>query len=249
MSIFSSYFQMCDALPGREGLLNFSLMCNNLPELLKGVPLTLELVFISLTLGFCLALGVALMRISNSRILNIIARSYVFYFRGTPLLVQIFLIYYGLAQFDAVRESFLWPFFKEAYWCGILALMLNTGAYTAEIIRGGLQSVPFGQIEAARAMGMSGLLLYKRIIFPIAFRQALPAYGNEMILMVKGTSLVSTITLMEVTGIARYIIAKYWTPVEIFLIAGIIYLVINYLVTQIVKKAEYKFTPYLQHPK
>jgi octopine/nopaline transport system permease protein len=249
MAISDYYFQMCDALPGREGLLNFNLMCDNLPVLLKGVPLTLELVFISLSLGFCLAIGVALMRISNSRTLNMIARSYVFYFRGTPLLVQIFLIYYGLAQFEAVRESFLWPFFREAYWCGILALMLNTGAYTAEIIRGGLQSVPFGQIESARAMGMSGLLLYRRIIFPIAFRQALPAYGNEMILMVKGTSLVSTVTLMEVTGIARYIIAKYWTPVEIFLIAGVIYLVLNFLVTRLVKYLELRFTPYLQHPK
>ena len=139
----------------------------------------------------------------------------------------------------------MWPFFREAYWCGILALTLNTGAYTAEIIRGGLQSVPYGQIESARAVGMSGILLYRRIILPIAFRQALPAYGNEMILMVKGTSLVSTITLMEITGIARYIIAKYWTPVEIFLIAGIIYLVINFIVTQIIKYAEIKFTPYL----
>jgi octopine/nopaline transport system permease protein len=249
MAISDYYFQICDALPGREGVLNFNLMCDNLPVLLRGVPLTLELVFVSLSLGFCLALCVALMRISKNRALNIIARSYVFYFRGTPLLVQLFLIYYGLAQFDFVRESFFWPFLKEAYWCGILALMLNTAAYTAEIIRGGLQSVPFGQIESARAMGMSGLLLYRRIIFPIAFRQALPAYGNEMILMVKGTSLVSTVTLMEITGIARYIIAKYWTPVEIFLIAGVIYLAINYLVTLIVKKAEHKFTPYLQHPK
>jgi len=249
MAISDYYLQMCDALPGREGVLNFNLMCENLPVLLQGVPLTLQLVFVSLSLGFCLAVGVALMRISNNRALNIIARSYVFYFRGTPLLVQLFLIYYGLAQFEFIRESFLWPFLKEAYWCGILALMLNTGAYTAEIIRGGLQSVPYGQIEAARAMGMSGLLLYRRIIFPIAFRQALPSYGNEMILMVKGTSLVSTVTLMEITGIARYIIAKYWTPVEIFLIAGVIYLTINYLVTLIIKKAEYKFTPYLQHPK
>ncbi|HIF88233.1 MAG TPA: ABC transporter permease [Candidatus Thioglobus sp.] len=240
---------MCEGLPGREGWLNFNLMCEKLPDLLKGVPLTIELVSISLFIGLFLALGIAMMRLSNNRVLNGFARGYVFYFRGSPLLVQVFLLYYGFGQFEFVQQSFLWPFLKEAYWCGILALTLNTGAYTAEIIRGGLQSVPFGQIESARAMGMSGLLLYRRIIFPIAFRQALPAYGNEMILMVKGTSLVSIITLMEITGIAKQIIAKYWTPVEIFLIAGLLYLILNFLVTQLVKYLEIKFTPYLRHPK
>jgi len=249
MTISSGYFQMCEGLPGREGWLNFNLMCEKLPDLLKGVPLTIELVSISLFIGLFLALGIAMMRLSNNRVLNGFARGYVFYFRGSPLLVQVFLLYYGFGQFEFVQQSFLWPFLKEAYWCGILALTLNTGAYTAEIIRGGLQSVPFGQIESARAMGMSGLLLYRRIIFPIAFRQALPAYGNEMILMVKGTSLVSIITLMEITGIAKQIIAKYWTPVEIFLIAGLLYLILNFLVTQLVKYLEIKFTPYLQHPK
>jgi octopine/nopaline transport system permease protein len=236
----------CKSVPSEYFGLKTQLMCKSIPKLLAGIPLTIELVLISLTTGFILALFVALMRISDNRLLNIVSRSYVFYFRGTPLLVQIFLIYYGLAQFDFIKSSFLWPFFRDAYWCGIFALTLNTGAYTAEIIRGGLQSVPFGQIESAKAMGMSGVLLYRRIILPIAFRQAIPAYGNEMILMVKGTSLVSTITLMEITGIARYIIAKYWTPVEIFLIAGVIYLVINYLVTQIVRIAEKRYTPYLQ---
>ena len=237
---------VCASLPKEYLGLKVQLMCDSLPKLLSGVPLTIELVVISLSTGLVLAMCIALMRVSGSRLLNIVSRSYVFYFRGTPLLVQIFLIYYGLAQFDFIKESFLWPFFREAYWCGILALTLNTGAYTAEIIRGGLQSVPHGQIESARSMGMSGILLYRRVILPIAFRQALPAYGNEMILMVKGTSLVSTITLMEITGIARYIIAKYWTPVEIFLIAGIIYLFINYLVTRVVRYAENRYTPYLQ---
>ena len=146
-------------------------------------------------------------------------------FRGTPLLVQIFLIYYGLGQFEAIRDSFLWTFFREPFWCAILALTLNTGAYTSEIIRGGIQSVPFAQIEAARACGMGRLLLFRRIVLPLAIRQALPAYGNEIILMVKASSLASTITLMEVTGIARGIIAKTFAPVEIFIVAGAIYLV------------------------
>ncbi|SVB76643.1 uncharacterized protein METZ01_LOCUS229497, partial [marine metagenome] len=194
--------------------MNFELMIETFPKLLSGLNLTIQLVTISLFLGFCLAIGLALLRLSNNTFLSFFAKTYVFYFRGTPLLVQIFLIYYGIAQFEIIRETFVWSFFKEAYWCGILALTLNTCAYSSEIIRGGILSVPFGQIESAKSVGMSRFLLYRRIILPIAFRQALPAYGNEMILMVKATSLVSTITLMEVTGIARLIIAKTFSPVE-----------------------------------
>jgi len=227
--------------------MNFELMIETFPKLLSGLNLTIQLVTISLFIGFCLAIGLALLRLSNNTFLSFFAKTYVFYFRGTPLLVQIFLIYYGIAQFEIIRETFVWSFFKEAYWCGILALTLNTCAYSSEIIRGGIMSVPFGQIEAAKSVGMSRLLLYRRIILPIAFRQALPAYGNEIILMVKATSLVSTITLMEVTGIARLIIAKTFSPVEIFIVAGLIYLTINFIVTRLVNFCEIKLTPYLRH--
>jgi octopine/nopaline transport system permease protein len=227
--------------------MNFELMIETFPKLLSGLNLTIQLVTISLFIGFCLAIGLALLRLSNNTFLSFFAKTYVFYFRGTPLLVQIFLIYYGIAQFEIIRETFVWSFFKEAYWCGILALTLNTCAYSSEIIRGGIQSVAFGQIESAKSVGMSRFLLYRRIILPIAFRQALPAYGNEIILMVKATSLVSTITLMEVTGIARLIIAKTFSPVEIFIVAGLIYLTINFIVTRLVNFCEIKLTPYLRH--
>ena len=227
--------------------MNFELMIETFPKLLSGLNLTMQLVTISLFIGFCLAIGLALLRLSNNTFLSFFAKTYVFYFRGTPLLVQIFLIYYGIAQFEIIRETFVWSFFKEAYWCGILALTLNTCAYSSEIIRGGILSVPFGQIESAKSVGMSRFLLYRRIILPIAFRQALPAYGNEIILMVKATSLVSTITLMEVTGIARSIIAKTFSPVEIFIVAGLIYLTINFTVTRLVNFCEIKLTPYLRH--
>ena len=227
--------------------MNFGLMIETFPKLLSGLNLTIQLVTISLFLGFCLAIGMALLRLSNNTFLSFFAKTYVFYIRGTPLLVQIFLIYYGIAQFEIIRETFVWSFFKEAYWCGILALTLNTCAYSSEIIRGGILSVPFGQIESAKSVGMSRFLLYRRIILPIAFRQALPAYGNEMILMVKATSLVSTITLMEVTGIARLIIAKTFSPVEVFIVAGLIYLTINFIVTRLVNFCEIKLTPYLRH--
>ena len=165
---------------------------------------------------------------------------YVFLFRSTPLLVQIFLIYYGLGQFAAVRESFLWPLLKEAYWCAILALTLNTAAYTGEIMRGGIQAVPFGQIEAARALGMSRPLLYRRIVLPQALRTILPAYGNEMIQMVQATSLASAITLIELTGAARTIASRSFQPVEMFIIAGAIYLAMNFVIAQGVRWAERK---------
>ena len=227
--------------------MNYELMIETFPKLLVGLSITIQLVTISLFVGFCFAIGLALLRLSNNLFLNFFAKSYIFYFRGTPLLVQIFLIYYGIAQFELIRESFVWSFFKEPYWCAILALTLNTCAYSSEIIRGGIQSVPFGQIEAAKSTGMSGFLLYRRIILPIAFRQALPAYGNEMILMVKATSLVSTITIMDITGIARLIIAKTFSPVEIFIVAGLIYLTINFIITRLVNYSEIKLTPHLRH--
>ena len=162
--------------------MNYELMIETFPKLLGGLSITLQLVTISLFVGFCLAIGMALLRLSNNLLLNFIAKTYIFYFRGTPLLVQIFLIYYGIAQFEFIRESFLWSFFKDAYWCGILALTLNTCAYGAEIIRGGIQSVSFGQIEAARSVGMSKFLLYRRIILPIAFSSILKLTDSVSIL-------------------------------------------------------------------
>jgi octopine/nopaline transport system permease protein len=226
--------------------MNLALMWESVTQLLGGLPLTLELVGVSLLFGFVVAVGLALLRLSANPVVSGLAYGYVFVFRGTPLLVQIFLIYYGLGQFETIRDSFLWQFFREPFWCAILALTLNTGAYTSEIIRGGIQSVPFTQIEAARACGMGSLLLFRRIVFPIAIRQALPAYGNEVMLMVKASSLASTITLMEVTGIARSIISKTFAPVEIFIVAGSIYLLINFLVSRAIRYTEYRLSGHLR---
>lgn len=213
-----------------------------------GIPLTLQLATSAIALGAILALVLALMRLSGIRILDWSARIYVFIFRGTPLLVQIFIIYYGLSQFPSVRYSFLWPILREPYWCAIIALTLNTAAYAGEIIRGGLLSVPHGQVEAAKACGMSRFTSFRRIVMPLAIRQALPAYGNEMISMVKATSLASIITLMEVTGIAAKLIAESYRAIEIFVIAGAIYLAINFILTRLLLLAEYRLTPYLRQP-
>jgi octopine/nopaline transport system permease protein len=216
-------------------------------QLLAGVPLTLELTAFAFALGLLLAVLIALMQVSGLGILRIPAGAYVFAIRGTPLLVQIFLIYYGLGQFRPTLQSLgLWQFFREAYWCGILALSLNSAAYGSEVLRGALQSVSRREIEAGRACGMSGLLLYRRIILPLALRQALPAYGNELILMVKATSLVSIITMMEVTGIAARLISETYRPVEVFIAAGTIYLIINFLLTRAVSMLDWWLTPHLR---
>ncbi|QTF06849.1 ABC transporter permease [Brenneria izadpanahii] len=217
-------------------------------EIIPGIPLTLQLAVGSVFLGFFLALGLALMQLSGNGLLRSFARTYVLFFRGTPLLVQLFLIYYGLGQFVWIRESFLWPLLREPYWCALLSLSLCTGAYASEIIRGGLLSVPAGQIEAARACGMPSLMIFRRIIFPLAIRQALPAYGNELISMIKSTSLASIITLMEITGIAARIISETYRALEVFLIAGSIYLFINLILTRLLIWAEFTITPYSRAP-
>jgi len=215
-------------------------------SLIGAIPLTIELAATSITLGVVLALGLALARLSSIRALDWFARFYIFVFRGTPLLVQIFLIYYGLGQFPAVRHSLLWPMLREPYWCAVLALTLNTAAYASEIIRGGLLSVPHGQVEAARACGMPRFMLFRRIVLPLAVRQALPGYSNEMISMVKATSLASIITLMEVTGVAAKIISETYRAIEVFVVAGAIYLAINFLLTRLVLLVEYWLSPHLR---
>jgi len=217
-------------------------------QMISGVPLTLQLAASSIVFGALLALLFAMMRLSGIAVLDWTARLYVFVFRGTPLLVQIFIIYYGLSQFPFIRYSFLWPILREPYWCAIIALTLNNAAYASEIIRGGLLSVPNGQIEAARACGMSRFTSFRRVVMPLAIRQALPGYGNEMISMVKATSLASIITLMEVTGIAAKLIAESYRAIEVFVIAGAIYLAINFVLTRVLMFAEYKLTPYLRQP-
>lgn len=229
--------------------MDFAFAYETLVSLLSALPLTLQLAASATMLGTILALLLALCRVSGVAPLDWFARGYIFVFRGTPLLVQIFLIYYGLGQFPEIRKSLLWPFLREPYWCAILALMLNTAAYAAEIIRGGLLSVPHGQIEAAKACGMSRFLIFRRVTLPLAIRQALPAYGNEVISMVKATSLTSIITMMEVTGVAAKIISETYRVIEVFVIAGAVYLAINFVLTRLVAMAEYALSPHMREPR
>ncbi|WKE47155.1 ABC transporter permease [Gluconobacter oxydans] len=211
--------------------------------LLTGVPLTLRLAATSLCAGFVLAVGIAALAGSRFAPARWIAALYVMLFQGTPLLVQIFIVYYGFGQIEFLRASFAWPFLQQAYWCAILALSLNTSAYGAEIIRGAITAVPTREIEAARAMSMSGLLLRRRIIWPQALQYGLANYGNEAILLLKATSLASVITLMDVTGLAYRLVSKTYRSEEIFTVAGLIYLALTFVIATGVHLLERRLTP------
>ena len=226
--------------------MDFELITTNFLIVLGGIDETIMLVLLSLSVGFVISIFFALARIFSIKLLSETIYYYIFVIRGTPLLVQIYLIYFGLGSIKAIRESFFWIVLKEPFWCGVIALVLNTVAYTTEIIRGGIQSVSKGQIESCKSLGMTRFTMYYKIILPVAFRQAFPAYGNEMILMVKATSLVSLTTYMEMTGLARNIMSKTFAPVEAFIAAGSIYLFLNFLVVQFIKFLEWKYNPHLR---
>ncbi|MFZ0601940.1 MAG: ABC transporter permease subunit [Roseiarcus sp.] len=215
-------------------------------RLLAALPLTLLVWFLSVVLGALIAAGVTWMRVSGSKPLELMARAYVMVFRGTPLLIQLFVVYYGLASLPAVRASFAWLFLRDAFNCAVLALALCTAAYQSEIFRGALLAVPHGQVEAARACGMSGLLLFRRAIFPIALRHALPAYSTEMISMVKSTALVSLITLWDVLSVALKIRNDTLVTYLPLIIAGAIYFIVNYIIGAAFLGLERRLSPHLR---
>ena len=219
--------------------INFAL--EHFPRLLKATKLTIELTLLSLFFGIFVGVFFAILRTSKNKILFFIAYYYSYILRGTPLLVQIFIIYFGLAQIEWIRESFLWIFLKEPYSCAILAFTLNTGAYTSEIFRSAFETINKGIVEAANGLGLSKLNTFFKIKLPIAIRQSLPAYGNEMILMLKGTSLASTVTLLDLTGVAKHIISTTFRPVEVFIIAGSIYLIMTFVVHNFIKFLEKRY--------
>ena len=217
-----------------------NLMIEKLPELLKASILTVELTLLSLIFGIFLGLFFAILRLSKNKIVYNISYYYSFIFRGTPLFVQLFIIYFGLAQIEFIRESFLWVVLRKPFWCAIIAFTLNTGAYSAEIFRSAFDKVDKKFIEAANSLGMTKYNIFLKIILPIGLKQSIPAYGNEIILMLKGTSLASTITLIDLTGAAKYIISTHFNPVEVFIFAGSIYLFFTFLIHSLVKFLEEK---------
>lgn len=226
--------------------MDFSIISDNIGIYFIGLKNTLILVSSSLFIGLIFAVPLAVLRTSKNIIISGPIRAYVYFFRGTPLLVQMFLIYYGMGQFENVKTSFLWTFFKEPYFCALFAFMLNTCAYTVEIIRGAIENTPHGEVEAAKAAGMSLYLRFTRIILPSSFRRALPTYGNEIIFMLHASSLASVITIIDITGAARIINSRYYSPYEAYLTAGAFYLTITFILVWLLKKLEYRWLAHLR---
>ncbi|SMF11718.1 octopine/nopaline transport system permease protein/arginine/ornithine transport system permease protein [Tistlia consotensis] len=236
---------LAEALP--KSPVDLAVIVESLPQMLQGMQLTVELTLISLAIGFSCSIGLAMLRLSRHPVLWMPVYGFVFFFRGTPLLVQIFLIYYGSGQFRfQLMDLGLWVYFRDAYFCAVLTLTLNTAAYTTEILRGAIRAVPHGEIEAARACGMSGSLLYRRIILPKAFRYALPAYSNEVVFLFQATSLVSIITLMDLTGVARTLVSKTFDVYEIFITAGLLYLAVTYAILGLFRRVEHRWSGHLR---
>jgi octopine/nopaline transport system permease protein/arginine/ornithine transport system permease protein len=227
--------------------MDFQVIVDSIPALFAGLGLTVQITALALILGFVAAVPLAMLRVSRNPILWAPVYGYIFFFRGTPLLVQIFLIYYGSGQFRPfLQDMGAWTLFREAYFCALLTLTLNTAAYTAEIFRGAIQAVPHGEVEAARSCGMSGWLLYRRIVLPKALRLALPAYSNEVVFLFQSTSLVSIITLMDLTGVARVIVARTFDVYEIYITAGMMYLIITYGVLWVFRAVEHRLSGHLR---
>ena len=222
--------------------MDIELIFNSFPKLLSASVTTLKLLSVSMIIGLLIGLFFAILRIKNNIILGNFAYVYSYIFRGTPLLVQIFIIYYGFGQVEFIRESFLWVILKEPYWCAIIAFALNTGAYTSEILRSAFQTINPGLIDAGKSLGIPNKIIFYKIQIPVAIRQSLPAYGNEIILMLKGTSLASTVTLMDLTGVAKFIISTTFKPIEVFIIAGSIYLFLTFIIHNLIKALEKKYS-------
>ena len=222
--------------------MDVELMVNSFPKLLNAAVITLKLLSVSLIIGLFIGLFFAILRLNKNIFINKFAYGYSYVFRGTPLLVQIFIIYFGLGQIEYLRSTVLWVILKEPYWCAIIAFALNTGAYTSEILRSAFQTIKPGIVEAGKSLGISNKVIFYKIQIPIAIRQSLPAYGNEIILMMKGTSLASTVTIMDLTGVAKYIISTTFKPIEVFIVAGGIYLFMTFIIHNVIKFLEKKYS-------
>ncbi len=211
----------------------------------SGVWITVELTVMSMALGFLIALPSAFARVERHPVFDPVVRGFVYVFRGSPLLVQVFLIYYGLAQFEIVRESVLWPVLREAWWCALIAFTLNSAAYQTEILRGAIVATPRGEIEAARALGMSPALAARRILVPSALRRSLPQMGNEFIFMLHGTAIASVITIQDILGVGRMINGRYYVVYEGLLTAAALYMVLTYLALGGLRRLEARYMRHL----
>jgi len=226
--------------------MDIQVIIDNLPLYFQGLWVTIILVVTSLAMGLCLAVPIALLATAKNKWISFVPKAYIYFFRGTPLIVQMFMIYHGMGQFTFVHETFLWTIFREAFACALIAFALNTAAYTGEILRGTIEQTLYGEIEAARACGMSVPMIYRRIILPSTFRRALPAYGNEVIFMLHGSSLAGVITIVDLFGAAKIVNSRHFVPFESFITAGVFYLALTFLIVWGFKMAERHFHAYLR---
>ncbi|WP_275724160.1 ABC transporter permease [Vibrio furnissii] len=222
--------------------MDFSLIIGSLPIYFSGLWTTVWLVGVALVIGLSIAIPLAIARNSRNYAISTPAWAYIYFFRGTPLLVQLYLIYYGMDQFFPVKDT-LW---ENAWFCALVSFVLNTSAYTAEIIRGAINGLPKGEVEAAKAYGMSTLKTYRRVVLPSALRRALPAYSNEVIFMLHGSAVAGIVTIMDLTGAARLVNSRYYAPFESFLTAGLFYMSLTFIIIFCFKKAEKRFLAYLR---
>ncbi|NHI00094.1 MULTISPECIES: ABC transporter permease [Oceanimonas] len=226
--------------------MDFSIILNEWPVYWQGLYTTIWLVALALVLGLVIAVPMGIMRNSSNWLLRGPSWAYIYFFRGTPLLVQLFLIYYGAGQWQWLKESAAWEWFSQAWFCAVLAFTLNTSAYTAEIIRGAINAMPRGEIEAAYAFGMSRLTTMRRIILPNSFRRALPAYSNEVIFMLHGSAVAGVITIVDLTGAARIVNSRYYSPFEAFLAAGLLYMCLTFLLVWGFRRLEHRWFRHLR---
>lgn len=220
------------------------LVLANWPLFAQGVWITVQLTALALAIGFCIALPFGLARARRVPVFSTLINGYVYLFRGTPLLVQTFLIYYGLSQFAFIRDSWAWTFLRDPWWCALIAFALNSGAYTTEIVRGAVETTPRGEIEAARALGLSPRQVDALVLIPSALRRALPQYGNEVVFMLHGSVVASIITLQDILGAGRTLNAQHYLAYEGFLTAAALYMAITFLLVAIFRGLERR---YLRH--
>jgi arginine/ornithine transport system permease protein len=227
-------------------MIDWGVISAALPDFFKGLQVTLLLLAISASVGFVLAIPLAVARISKNRWIGAPVWLYTYVIRGTPLLVQLFVIYYGFAQFEWLRESAAWTLFKNAWFCAWLAFVINTTAYTTEIFAGALKATPIGEIEAARSLGMSTLTQYRRVLLPGALRRAIPQYGNEVVGLMHATAIASTVTLVDLTRVARDVYANHLLTIESFGTVAVFYFVLTFSFVGLFKLAERRWLKHLK---
>jgi arginine/ornithine transport system permease protein len=227
-------------------MIDWSVIVGALPDFVRGLQITLLLLALSLAGGFVLAVPLAMARVSRRRWLSAPVWFYTYVIRGTPLLVQLFMLYFGLAQFEWVRSSAAWTLLRSPWFCAWAAFTLNTAAYTTEIFAGALRNTPRGELEAARSLGLTTFQIYRRILWPGALRRALPQYSNEAVGLMHATAIASTVTLVELTRVARDVYTNHLMPVEAFGTVAVFYFILTFSLVGLFKLLERRYLRHLQ---